>query len=97
MRDNLQMVWLIARRELRDQLRDWRILFPLSVLTLTFPFLMNEVAGQAVSFFARYGTNLIAARTDVDCTEITMAALTIKTACAVVNVSSRMSVARLGI
>src|SRR5512141_1016160 len=61
-REDLRMVWLVARRELRDQLRDWRILFPLGVLTLAFPFLMNEVAGQAVSFFAKYGTNLIADR-----------------------------------
>jgi uncharacterized membrane protein SpoIIM required for sporulation len=56
------MVWLVARRELRDQFRDWRILFPLIVLTLSFPFLMNEVARQAVGFFAKYGTNLIADR-----------------------------------
>src|SRR5512146_1690158 len=56
------MIWLVARRELRDQFRDWRILFPLVVLTLCFPILMNEVAGQAVGFFARYGTNLIADR-----------------------------------
>ena len=62
MRDDLQMIWLISRRELRDQFRDWRILFPLLVLTFSFPLLMNEVAGQAVSFFARYGTNLIADR-----------------------------------
>src|SRR5512146_1247549 len=56
------MIWLVARRELRDQFRDWRILFPLVVLTLCFPILMNEVAGEAVNFFARYGTNLIADR-----------------------------------
>jgi uncharacterized membrane protein SpoIIM required for sporulation len=59
---DLQMIWLISRRELRDQFRDWRILFPLLILTFSFPFLMNEVAGQAVSFFARYGTTLIADR-----------------------------------
>ncbi|HEX8990928.1 MAG TPA: stage II sporulation protein M [Anaerolineales bacterium] len=62
MLDNLRTVWLVARRELRDQFRDWRILFPLFVLTVSFPFLMNEVARQAVAFFARYGTNLIAER-----------------------------------
>ncbi len=62
MRSDLRMIWLVAGRELRDQLRDWRILFPLSVLTLSFPFLMNEVAHQAVGFFAKYGTNLIADR-----------------------------------
>ncbi len=62
MLSNMRMIWLIAGRELRDQFRDWRILFPLIVLTLGFPFLMNEVAREAVAFFARYGTNLIAAR-----------------------------------
>jgi uncharacterized membrane protein SpoIIM required for sporulation/ABC-type transport system involved in multi-copper enzyme maturation permease subunit len=62
MRDDLRMIWLIAGRELRDQFRDWRILSPLLVLTLAFPLLMNEVAHQAVDFFARYGTNLIADR-----------------------------------
>ena len=62
MRNDLRLTWLVARRELRDQLRDWRILVPLSVLTLSFPFLMNEVAHQAVGFFAKYGTTLIADR-----------------------------------
>ncbi len=60
--DDARMIWLLARRELRDQFRDWRIMFPLAVLTLSFPFLMNEVAAQAVAFFARYGTTLIADR-----------------------------------
>ncbi len=62
MRNDLRMIWLVAGRELRDQFRDWRILFPLVTLTLSFPFLMNEVAHEAVGFFARYGTNLIADR-----------------------------------
>jgi len=60
--DDLRMIWLVAGRELRDQARDWRLVIPLLVLTLTFPFLMNEVAARAVSFFARYGTTLIAYR-----------------------------------
>lgn len=62
MRNDLQMIWLVAGRELRDQFRDWRILSPLIILTLSFPFLMNEVAHQAVAFFAKYGTTLIADR-----------------------------------
>ncbi len=62
MLDDWRTIWLVARRELRDQLRDWRILFPLMLLTLSFPFLMNEVAGQAVGFFARYRTPLIPER-----------------------------------
>lgn len=62
MLDDLRMIWLVAGRELRDQFRDWRILSPLLMLTLAFPFLMNEVAHQAVAFFAKYGTTLIADR-----------------------------------
>ena len=62
MRNDLRLTWLVARRELRDQFRDWRILVPLSVLTLSFPFLMNQVAHEAVGFFAKYGTTLIADR-----------------------------------
>jgi uncharacterized membrane protein SpoIIM required for sporulation/ABC-type transport system involved in multi-copper enzyme maturation permease subunit len=55
----LRMVWMVARRELRDQIRDWRVLFPLSVLTLVFPFLMNMVAQGVVSFIRRYGADLV--------------------------------------
>ncbi len=62
MRENLQMVWLVARRELRDQFRDWRILTPLIILTLAFPLLMNAVAKEAVTFINQYGANLIVDR-----------------------------------
>jgi len=62
MRDDLHMVWLVARRELRDQFRDWRILTPLMILTLAFPLLMNEVAKEAVSYINQYGANLIVDR-----------------------------------
>jgi uncharacterized membrane protein SpoIIM required for sporulation len=55
-------VWLVTKRELRDQLRDWRILFPLLVLTLVFPLLMNEVARSAVEFVSRYGGTLLVDR-----------------------------------
>jgi uncharacterized membrane protein SpoIIM required for sporulation len=55
-------VWLVTKRELRDQLRDWRILFPLLVLTLAFPLLMNEVARSAVEFVSRYGGTLLVDR-----------------------------------
>ena len=55
-------VWLVTKRELRDQLRDWRILFPLIVLTIVFPLLMNEVARSAVEFVSRYGGTLLVDR-----------------------------------
>ena len=55
-------VWLVTKRELRDQLRDWRILFPLILLTIVFPLLMNEVARSAVEFVGRYGGTLLVDR-----------------------------------
>jgi len=58
----LRPVWLLARRELRDQFRDWRILFPLIVLTVLFPVLMDSVAGSAVEFVNDYGGNLVVDR-----------------------------------
>ncbi|MBT3336718.1 MAG: ABC transporter permease subunit [Anaerolineae bacterium] len=59
MKEKLRPVWLLAQRELHDQFRDWRILFPLIVLTLLFPPLMNSFAGQTVDFMNKYGGNLI--------------------------------------
>ncbi len=53
---------LVARREIKDQLRDWRILTPVILLTLFFPVLMNFTAGQAVAFVGRYGADIIAER-----------------------------------
>jgi uncharacterized membrane protein SpoIIM required for sporulation/ABC-type transport system involved in multi-copper enzyme maturation permease subunit len=52
-------VWLVAKRELRDQFRDWRVLVPMAILTLCFPFLMNEFAKQTVEFLNQYNANLI--------------------------------------
>lgn len=59
MKEKLTPVWLLARRELKDQFRDWRIVFPLIVLTLFFPPLMNATAGYAVDFANKYGGELI--------------------------------------
>ena len=57
--NKLRPVWLVAQRELRDQFRDWRVLAPMSILTLGFPFLMNEFAKQTVDFLNQYNANLI--------------------------------------
>ena len=62
MREWLAPVWLITRRELRDQLRDWRILTPLILLTVLFPILMNHVAKEAVNFVGQYGGTLLVDR-----------------------------------
>ncbi len=56
------MVWLVAWRELRDQLRDWRIIFPMFILTIVLPIIANAGAQAAVNFTAKYDTPLIAER-----------------------------------
>ncbi len=56
------LVWLVAWRELRDQLRDWRILFPLVALTLFFPFLMLVGTGIATDYIMQYNADRVAER-----------------------------------
>lgn len=56
---DLAPVFIVARRELKDQFRDWRVLFPLLVLTLIFPFLMMMIAGGVVDFINQYGADLV--------------------------------------
>jgi uncharacterized membrane protein SpoIIM required for sporulation len=62
MKRDMGQVWLVASRELRDQLRDWRILFPIIVLTIFFPYLMNITARVAVNFVNKYNASLVAER-----------------------------------
>jgi len=59
MLNKFKPVWLVAKRELRDQLRDWRVLLPMLILVFGFPYLMNAFAKQTVGFFNRYGADLI--------------------------------------
>jgi uncharacterized membrane protein SpoIIM required for sporulation/ABC-type transport system involved in multi-copper enzyme maturation permease subunit len=60
--DNLRPALIITRREMRDQLRDWRIVFPIVVLTLLFPFLANFTTKQILGFVQKYGAILLAER-----------------------------------
>ena len=53
---------IVAKREIRDQLRDWRILTPIIILTLFFPLLMNFTARTAVDFVESYGAPIIGDR-----------------------------------
>lgn len=59
---DLRPALIITRREVRDQFRDWRIIFPIVILTLIFPALMNFTASQAVSFVERYNAPLVGDR-----------------------------------
>jgi uncharacterized membrane protein SpoIIM required for sporulation len=60
--DTLNGTMIIARREIRDHIRDWRILAPIVLLTLFFPLLMNFTAQQAMDFVTRYGAPIIGER-----------------------------------
>ena len=60
--DNLRHALIITRREVRDQLRDWRIIVPILLLTLFFPFLANFTTRQVIGFVEKYGASLLAER-----------------------------------
>jgi uncharacterized membrane protein SpoIIM required for sporulation/ABC-type transport system involved in multi-copper enzyme maturation permease subunit len=62
LKDGLGLAWLVAWRELRDQMRDWRIILPMLALTLGLPFLADVGAQAAINFTAKYDTPLIAER-----------------------------------
>jgi len=55
-------VLTITRREIRDSLRDWRIVVPILLLTLGFPFLMNFTATVAENFVRQYNAVIISTR-----------------------------------
>lgn len=61
-RHDLSRAFIITRRELRDMLRDWRIITPIVILTMVFPPLMNFTAGRAQNFAQRYGAPIVAER-----------------------------------
>jgi uncharacterized membrane protein SpoIIM required for sporulation len=62
MMQQLRPAFVITWREIRDQLRDWRVIFPVLGLTLFFPFLMNFTAQQILDFVHQYGANIIGER-----------------------------------
>jgi uncharacterized membrane protein SpoIIM required for sporulation/ABC-type transport system involved in multi-copper enzyme maturation permease subunit len=53
---------IVTRREIIDQFRDWRIIFPVVLLTLLFPGLMNFTARQMIGFVQHYGAPTIGDR-----------------------------------
>ncbi len=59
-RDDWRMAAVVARREIKDSFRDWRIMTPIILLTVFFPALMNFAAGRMMSFVSNYGAQIIA-------------------------------------
>jgi uncharacterized membrane protein SpoIIM required for sporulation/ABC-type transport system involved in multi-copper enzyme maturation permease subunit len=54
--------WVILRREIKDTLRDWRIVVPIVILVIGFPFLANFAAARGLAFVNQYGAALIMER-----------------------------------
>ena len=59
-RNDFRMALVVARREIRDSFRDWRIIIPILLLTVFFPALMNFTARRLVAFVEQYGAEIIA-------------------------------------
>lgn len=59
---DVQTVTTLVKREMRDSLRDWRIVIPVLILTSLFPFLMNFTAQVMFNFLEQYGATLIGER-----------------------------------
>lgn len=53
---------VITRREVRDSLRDWRIVVPILILTLIFPWIMNFTTRTAIDYVEQYSATIIPIR-----------------------------------
>jgi uncharacterized membrane protein SpoIIM required for sporulation/ABC-type transport system involved in multi-copper enzyme maturation permease subunit len=54
--------WIITRREVRDTMRDWRLVIPIALLTVVFPALMQFTANIAQRWVQRWGGEIIGER-----------------------------------
>ncbi len=60
--ETLRDAFIITRREIRDSLRDWRIVAPILILTLIFPWIMNFTTQVAIDFVRDYSATIIPIR-----------------------------------
>lgn len=60
--ETLRDAFIITRREVRDSLRDWRIVAPILILTLVFPWIMNFTTRIAIDFVEQYSATIIPIR-----------------------------------
>jgi uncharacterized membrane protein SpoIIM required for sporulation/ABC-type transport system involved in multi-copper enzyme maturation permease subunit len=61
-RNTLAGALIITRREVKDNLRDWRIMAPIFILTLIFPALMDFTAGLAINWASQYDATIVGER-----------------------------------
>lgn len=62
LRRDWPMVWVVVRREVRDTMRDWRLVAPILLLTLLFPWLMSLVAQWLIALVEQYNSAVIGER-----------------------------------
>ena len=58
MSTSFRPAWTIAWREVRDQVRDWRIAGPVVLLAVIFPYLVNYSSGRFINFAQSNGATL---------------------------------------
>jgi ABC-type Na+ efflux pump permease subunit len=61
-RGMLASALVITRREVRDNLRDWRIVIPTLILTLIFPFLMDFTSRAATNWVSQFSDPILVER-----------------------------------
>ena len=59
---SFERAWIITRREVRDTMRDWRLVVPIVSLTVVFPALMQFTANIAQRWVMRYGASIVGER-----------------------------------
>lgn len=60
--EELRPALVVMRREIKDTLRDWRLVAPIVILVTIFPFLANFAASRGLDFVNQYGATLIIER-----------------------------------
>jgi uncharacterized membrane protein SpoIIM required for sporulation/ABC-type transport system involved in multi-copper enzyme maturation permease subunit len=58
----VRLLLVLIQREIRDTLRDWRMVVPIVILTLLFPALMSFVADMTLNWVAKYGASIVGDR-----------------------------------
>lgn len=61
-RGALASALVVTRREVRDSLRDWRILTPIIILTLIFPFIMDFTSRWATRWVSQFADPILMER-----------------------------------
>ena len=59
---SIRRAWIVTRREIRDTMRDWRLVAPIAFLTIVFPALMQITADAAQRWAIRWGGEIIGER-----------------------------------